>query len=116
MKETLCGGDLSQVYRYQVQKLKSVAKMKTRNHNELLNSHQARVVLAVLSRQDGQTVLGALEDWLKFCQSDGLHESWRNYQEVSGSFENGEPRNKLEFFDENGQARAEWIKWIYSKL
>ena len=116
MRETLCGGDLSQVYRYQVQKLKSVAKMKTRNHNELLNSHQARVVLAVLSRQDRQTVLRALEDWREFCQSDRLHESRRNYQEVSSSFENGEPRNKLEFFDEKDQARAEWVKWIYSKL
>ena len=116
MRQTLCGGDFAGVYRYLGQKLKTAAKMKTRNHNELLNSHQVRVVLALLSRQDRKTVLGALEDWQEFCQSDGLYESRRNYQEVSGYFEDGEPRNKLEFFDENDRARAEWIKWIYNKL
>ena len=42
MKEKLCAGDFRQVYKLHCQKLKSVEKMKTRNHNELLNSHQVR--------------------------------------------------------------------------
>ena len=42
MKEKLCAGDFRQVYKLHCQKLRSVEKMKTRNHNELLNSHQVR--------------------------------------------------------------------------
>ena len=61
-------------------------------------------------------VVRSLGDWELFCQSDGLHESWKNYKEVSGSFRDGEPLNRLEFFDENNRVRAEWIKWIYNKL
>ena len=96
--------------------MRSIDKMKTRNHNELLNSHQVNVMLAVISREGSETVAKSLKDWQRFCQSDGLHESRANYQDVARSFHNGELINKLEFFDQNGGVRQEWIKWIYNKL
>ena len=73
-------------------------------------------MLAVLSCERREVVAGSLRDWEMFCQSDGLHESRKNYKEVSGSFRDGEPLNRMEFFDENNRVRAEWIKWIYNKL
>lgn len=73
-------------------------------------------MLAVLSREAREVVAASLRDWENFCQSDGLHESRKNYNEVIGSFQEGEPINRMEFFDENNRVRAEWIKWIYNKL
>ena len=73
-------------------------------------------MLAVLSSEKREVVARSLADWEKFCQSDGLTESRKNYKEVSGSFRSGEPINRMEFFDENNRVRAEWIKWIYNKL
>ena len=72
--------------------------------------------MAVISRQSGEVVRRSLEDWARLCDSDGLHETRRSYEDIRSSFEDGEPREKLEFFDENNCVRKEWIQWIYNKL
>ena len=73
-------------------------------------------MLATLACEKREVVSRSLGDWELFCQADGLHESRKNYEEVRGSFQDGEPLSRREFFDENNRVRAEWIKWIYNKL
>ena len=59
-----------------------------------------------------------MEDWARFCDSDGLYETRKSFEDISSSFEDGEPKEMREFFEEdNGNVvRKEWIKWIYNKL
>ena len=77
---------------------------------------EVNVMLATLACEKREVVSRSLRDWELFCQADGLHESRKNYEEVRGSFQDGEPLSRREFFDENNRVRAEWIKWIYNKL
>ena len=79
-------------------------------------SPQVQVLLAVISCQPGGVVRASLEDWARFCDSDGLYETRKSFEDISSSFEDGEPKEKREFFDENNCVRKEWIQWIYNKL
>ena len=77
---------------------------------------QVNVILCVLSEQPRDVIKKALQDWDNCCDSDGLYESRRSFNDIGQSFNNGELRHRLEFFDENNFVRKEWIEWVYKKL
>ena len=72
--------------------------------------------MAVISRQPVPIVKRSMEDWARFCDSDGLHETRKSFEDISSSIEDGEPKEMREFFEEDNGVRKEWIKWIYNKL
>ena len=55
--------------------------------------------MAVISRQPVEVVRRSLEDWARFCDSDGLYETRKSFEDISSSFEDGEPKEMREFFD-----------------
>ena len=72
--------------------------------------------MAVISHQPVHVVRRSMEDWARFCDSDGLYETRKSFEDISISFEDGEPKEMREFFEEDNGVRKEWIKWIYNKL
>ena len=72
--------------------------------------------MAMFSGQSCNVVVSSLKSWEALCERDGLFESRTSFRDLERSFHEGLPSNKAEFFDENDQARTEWIKWIYNKL
>ena len=72
--------------------------------------------MAVISRQPVPIVKRSMEDWARFCDSDGLYETRKSFEDISSSIEDGEPKETREFFEEDNGVRKEWIKWIYNKL
>lgn len=116
LKEKLCIGDFSTVYKLHNQKRMTMSKMKFSNHQEMLNNHQVNVLLSVISNQSANVIAKALSDWEESCLENGLFESRNSYEDLARSFKNGQPKHKLEFFDENNCVRKEWIQWIYQKI
>lgn len=136
LREKMCAGDQGQVFRLHSQKMMTMTRMSNPNHQELATAHQVpdnikskcqiitepllvlkvQVLLAVISRQPVPIVKRSMEDWARFCDSDGLYETRKSFEDISSSIEDGEPKEMREFFEEDNGVRKEWIKWIYNKL
>ena len=116
MREKICSGDFSSLFKLHRQKMLTMSRLEFVNHQEQLTSHQVSVLLSVFSHQPPHVTESCLTSWKDLCGSDGLYESRTSFEDLNSSFHDGKPKHIEEFFDENNCVRKEWISWIYNKL